>query len=813
VAYAQSEDELAGVIAHEVGHVLARHIAIDLTSQFRRSLNVTGFGDRADIEAKYRQLVDAKRRERRSRRREHRQQLEADLVALVAVGRAGYSPAAYVDLWDRYTEIEGRTGNFFSDLFGTTRPESKRLREMLRTMTAIPADCRPSSAVGTGFADWQRRVVAYDGSEAATALTAAPSAIVTLTPPLRPDITHLKFSPDGRWALARDTAGISVLARAPFELRFRIPIDLVESAQFSHDSREILVHTASQRIERWSVEHGQRVDVLEMSGKHRCLESKLSPDGRILGCLTGTFRFDVLLIDVATGEVRYRKSGAYTLDFDALRRVLRDPNADWSVDVFQLEFSPDGRYFIVGNAAGETVVDVTSHAEAKLPDRMKRAFRNSFAFLGSDRVATVDPINADKSTVVSYPDGAHLRHVTLGGKVTAATRGEFVVLRPIQEWAVGLVDLTANRIVLASRSDAFDAYETLHLTERPNGDIGLYQLGTKEPVAVATLPHSALGPIRVFDVSPDLRFLALSGRDRGGVWDLTTGERLAHVRGFNGAYLATDGGLYADVPERRLLDDGKVVTVPRTIVRVDLRAKSTVDIATLDETAGMMSGRYLISRSRTSKNPVNRDFRFDVRDVVSNQVVWSRVFDRDIPLGLHVDRTTGRLAIEWSARSAPAREAMSGDAVLQERGRELEGGDAFVEVIDLASGAPVGRLFIDTNDDEGKVRSITSTGSTVVVGDADNQLMVYSLSTGDRIGSVFGTVGLVSERTGVLCVQNDRRVLDVYDLKSLERLNRVPLPATLRLIRFDSSGQRLMALTTDQRVYLFDVAAVAAASR
>src|SRR5205814_7857084 len=57
VALAESEDELAGVIAHEAGHVIARHGAISMTKLFREVLGVTSVSDRRDIFDKYNQLV------------------------------------------------------------------------------------------------------------------------------------------------------------------------------------------------------------------------------------------------------------------------------------------------------------------------------------------------------------------------------------------------------------------------------------------------------------------------------------------------------------------------------------------------------------------------------------------------------------------------------------------------------------------------------------------------------------------------------------------------------------------------------------
>jgi hypothetical protein len=50
------------------------------------------------------------------------------------MARAGFAPHAYVDLWDRFQQTHGKTGSWFSDLFGSTRPEQRRLREMLKSI-------------------------------------------------------------------------------------------------------------------------------------------------------------------------------------------------------------------------------------------------------------------------------------------------------------------------------------------------------------------------------------------------------------------------------------------------------------------------------------------------------------------------------------------------------------------------------------------------------------------------------------------------------------------------------------------------------
>src|SRR5882724_9262038 len=62
VALAQSEDELAGVISHELGHLVAHETAINMTRLFKEVLNVTQVTDRRDVFEKYNQLIDNIRR-------------------------------------------------------------------------------------------------------------------------------------------------------------------------------------------------------------------------------------------------------------------------------------------------------------------------------------------------------------------------------------------------------------------------------------------------------------------------------------------------------------------------------------------------------------------------------------------------------------------------------------------------------------------------------------------------------------------------------------------------------------------------------
>ena len=79
---------------------------------------------------------------------------------------AGYDPQAFATFFDRLAETKGKTGGFFSDLFGRTSPDARRLREILKGLQTLPAECRAARPAGAAeeFEKWQASVVTYSGT-------------------------------------------------------------------------------------------------------------------------------------------------------------------------------------------------------------------------------------------------------------------------------------------------------------------------------------------------------------------------------------------------------------------------------------------------------------------------------------------------------------------------------------------------------------------------------------------------------------------------------------------------------------------------
>jgi predicted Zn-dependent protease len=120
VALLRSDDELAGLLGHELGHIVTHENAVIMSRLFREILGVSEVGDREDISDKLRTMLDSIDRDKNLLRKaaniiegqERIDQNRADRVALYAAAASGFSPQAYVELFDRSSETNGNRGAF-----------------------------------------------------------------------------------------------------------------------------------------------------------------------------------------------------------------------------------------------------------------------------------------------------------------------------------------------------------------------------------------------------------------------------------------------------------------------------------------------------------------------------------------------------------------------------------------------------------------------------------------------------------------------------------------------------------------------------
>jgi WD40 repeat protein len=837
IAAAQAEDELAGVIAHELGHLVVHQGAIDTTRQFKDVLGVTSVTDRADIFEKYNRLIDNIRQKPGAFKIQDREkgQLFADQAGMFAFVSAGYEAEAIPRFWDRITETQGKKGNWLTDFFGTTRPEQKRLREMVKATASLPAECRQKSAAtqSEAFAQWKAKVVAYNGLGRKESLHGVLSK-QQLSPPLRSDIIHLTFSPDGAYLLAQDDAGINVLSREPFAPLFRIDTEFdTYYANFTPDSKEIVFYSDNLRVERWSVADAQRSDVKEVVLLKGCLQTQLSPDGRLLACLDPDF--NLTLLRVETGEAVWTKKEFYEPDYYqvlriySLLRLQSEDSSDLNLPILHMKFSPDGRYFVAGyptyrslhNPKGEVgeALDTSTLTKVSIPDSIKKYLAGGFTFVGNDRIAGINLESTKKSAVVKFPSGEVVTELELWRpRMSAATRGDYLLIRPVKDYAVGVMDLNSKTITKANERAALDIFEPYFVAEMRNGQVGLYKLEKNEIVATAVLSNASLGRLRVAEISPELKWLALSGRSRGGVWNLNKGEAVLSLRDFQGGYVNDDDYFFAEFP--------KTEDVERNVARFNLKNGEAVAGPKIEGDSSHQYGQYLftIKPAKAAEKPPEADGKpakpnpaeyrkntiiemFDARTMKS---LWSQKFPKESPrVWLAPNNQT--MALLWAVNTDAARAEISGDPRLTQslaRMKEKEG-DYFLKIVNAQSGNEIGKLLIETGKGSFRVSNIFAAGDSVIITDTRNRVLVYSLKTGEQKGRVFGAYAAVSQASKLLCVENESGKLTVYDLETMEKRDDYVFTRPISMLRFSQDGKRLFVLTVAQTAYILDVSSIA----
>jgi WD40 repeat protein len=850
IGFANNEDELAGVIAHELGHAVVRHVAIDFSERLKKVLNVTQVGDRKDVTDKYNLLIERQRTkpaEHRSGEGSH--QLEADQIGLFAMVAAGYDPNAFAALFDRLVETKGKTGNWFTDLFGTAKPEQKRLREMIKISEQLPSQCREiRRAVASGeFLKWQADVVSYHDTRTHEELQALLWK-KPLSPKLRSDITHFAFSTDGRYFLAQDDFAITVVQREPTAVMMQIPAPDADDASFTPDGKFVVFGTESLRHEKWGLAEKKPVQIREFVVRRDCWEHAFSPDGNFLVCVDYGLNLNVL--DTQTGRKLFEKKDFYHLSFfEYLNWILAERLGDDTsrIRFFNIEFSPDSSIVAVARSnnfrfsfrsafyADKTedtllALELASMKTLKTGGDLKTVTRRSFIFLDSNRILGMASDKIDDSGYFSFPEGKRLARFPFGGNELKRTANpNYIIVKPLEKAKMGVFDVSRNVIVTASDKVDADLWGNFLVYESVSGKVLLSDFRYDEakktleskPLTTIDIPVAEVGELYAADLSSNLQWLAISTKTRGALWNVSSGERKLFVRGFRGALLADDGAGIGEFPKQDPLHHTLGFLNP-----VTNEARSMREIP---EIGAKQYGAFLLLRrnlntgektkeaqkemeetGKTDNSPseasLARNVRFELHSVINDKLVWSREFPKEAPR-FFFDAFSGRLILYWTLGTDVAKDRLNGNSELAARAKELGNmdDDYLMEVVDAFVGKTVGTLVLETGKRSFFIRSGRSEGNWLVLQDSENRVLVYSLTDGSLHHRFFGAGAAVNPARNQIVVQNYPGELTFYDLEHGDSQARLNFGSAAVFVRFSLDGKKLFVLSGEQTAYAFDV--------
>jgi hypothetical protein len=808
IAAVQNEDELAGVLAHEIGHLATHQSAIGMTRSLRIRLGVTQVGDRADIFAKVHQLFSTPAKLQEDRFDENKDEIVADHVAIYALIRAGYAPQSFPDFFDKVSMNKGKTGNWFTDFLSLTQEDSQRFRAARKYIATLPAECRASQPEASeAFKSWMHGVL--EDRVKIAAVGKVDDRPLKLEDPLRPGLWNIRFSPNGRYVLAQDEESISVVDKDETRVLFRIDAPDVQEAQFTPDSSEVVFHDSNLRVERWNVASGKRTAVHELVVYDGCNQTLLAPDARTLVCIninvhSDSPRMSLRLIDVESGKPYFENPSFY--QFRSLSSYYMAVRFELEIiegaEFADLRVSPDGRYLFVVADNTSFGYDLVSRQPVPLGKKFKDLTETHICFLAPDKILVTGSPKSFKSPtmpaqVLSFPDGKVLNETELAGEhFWPVTKNGLLRVWPLKDYAVGILDPLQKKIVMAWKLPAIDVWENSVAVESISGGLQIQEIGKDDSTRIP-LPLGPLPELRAAAVAPDGMYLAASVRTRGEIWDLQTGKKLKVTRPFRSAWMDDGDNLFAQFPQVYELDPMEVKTS-----LIPLQSKILGKYEGQDWQYRDLQYRF---------NPLDKGkftsthATLQVTRMETPKLVWSRDFSDETPAVWRADND--RMVLAWDLSCFQAKTEIKKYPQLLRQAETLKNHKKglLIETINAQTGEPNQLVVIPEidltrgwNDERWAIVS----GDVVLAHGEHGNTVIYRMEDGAKVGEFFGfAIATDVNADIVVAVNREDEILLVneHDGKELQRFS---LGSPVRLARVVGGEKKeLLVLTADQVIH------------
>lgn len=811
---ARSEDELAGVIAHEIARVYTHHTATAFTLELSNLLDVKQVGDEADVNDKFQRLLNIPRvflstrwKPRLSFQDQQDDELLADRVGFYAYIRAGYSPDSYASLLDRASTNFGFTGNILTDLAEVTPVMSMRVKLAEKLTRELPAACRniPPHA-DPPFAKLQDQL---NSARVDPLVPPTPGLNFTpLYPPMNPALENVRISPNGQYVLAQDQWLIHVFARSPLKYLFSIDAFNAQMAQFTPDSNDVVFYYAGLRFEDWSIARRQINGALDFSDYYGCLQASLSPDGFKFACFSRNIDMGWLKIaDLHTGRLLFSDTSFYRPQFgvQAVAPALRAVDERRQASV---AWSQDGRYFVASSGTANVAFDFQEQKKVKMGNALGNLVESRMAFVDSDKLAfecdwgtkAGGPADTFKMCFTTFPSGFPLNTFTMGRTwLSSLTKSPLVLTGPAEGAAAALFDPATGKTDASFPLDPADMTGGTLAREAFEGGIETGQLGgTMEK---APVPITPLDSLETAYFSQDGHYLAVSDRGRGAVWDVTTGSRVALTGPFRNANFDDHGKLEARIHDHEL-KPARHGVIDRRIGKV---------APTLQwQTEQIQYGSVLVDyKPFLPEQMVDREVTIEAADAASGAPLWSRKFKWSAPAILQPDSDRQLLLV------ADRESQTGGDEADHHRKMVLRTSDQIhefqergfvVELLDPRTGVPQ-RIFVapelpGRGRDE---RSANLFGDLLTIYGNFNNTVVYNAKTGQRLMAFFGRALTADSTLGLVAATNRPQEVSIYDVNSGKKIESVNVDNYPLAARFVPQTRQLLVLSATQRVYRLNV--------
>jgi WD40 repeat protein len=796
---ARSEDELAAVVSHEIGHIYSHAVAIAFTRELKTLMKVTAVTDKADIAEKVQLLINAPWKPKADESWDDAEsaELQADSIGLYAMARAGYSPPAFAQDLDRISDNHGRSVTFFRALGGENTSLIVRVKTARKLADALSTACKSTpSTSSASFQEFQKQLRTESFHWQIDSTPGLKSS--ALTPPIRSSLDEVRFSPDGNYVLAREESAIHVLSRNPLKLLFTIDAENAEAAQFSPDSSRVTIRYPSMRVETWNVATHERESVHELVDYKGCPVHSLSPDGKTYICIrAGDKGIALAFIDVESEKVYFenKKWDEYPPSWEAVKIL----------------YTQDGRtMLIVAGASKALAYDLDHRTPIALHGALSGMYLGRIAFVGSNKIAfTCEKAQQQKSggylypiCLANFPSGEKLGQFLLGDQwMEPIAQGDYVLIGPVGDNPAVLFDVKSGQPFSAFRMASVDVYDTAYASETPMGQVAVKDLKAGQP-QVADLPIRPLSSIAAGGFSPDGKYLAYSNGSRGVVWDLSSNSLVAVVRPFTSLSFTSGGQILMRLKAAH--------QKPGAIVSFDPATRKSTEGTKFEKHQLIASGKLVtIEQTDKASSEVGWNTELHVADPMTGTELWSRKFPHNTPDVYGTDGDSLLIATNLLSETGENEEGHSGAKLVRtsDTMKEWVQAGLLVEVVNARTGEVERVVHTPTrptwSDDE---RWPALYGDYLAVHGNVNNTVIYRVSDGARTAAFYGRVLAGDGKMGLLAVNNRDQDLIVYNAANGTEVLRVTLDHLPRAARFIPATNTLLVLTATQRVYSIPLA-------
>jgi len=813
ISDARNEDELAGVLAHEIGHIYTHQLAIEYTQRLKERMNVTSVGSEADIDEKIQLLlnVHVTHHDGPSDDELDKDEFMADRLGMYAMVRAGYAPRAFAENLDRISANKGRLGSFLTDWFDINSIATRRVRAARSLANELPADCKAlAPGASAEFKEFQEQIRSAPVSVLVEPTPGLKS--FKMDPPMRPALEQVRFSPDGGYVLAQDETRIHVISRSPMKLLFSIYAPGAEMAHFTPHSKQVAFHYSTMRVERWDVATGTRAASFELVDYRGCAQTSLSPDGKTLVCLSTTQAGVWLkMMDVDSGKLFYDNKNFYD-GFGG------DP--PWSIvvrnlissEVGTVAYSQDGRTMVIATGSRAIAYDLVNRKPINMTRDLSAIIQGKIAFVDSNKLVFDCDIGAkeyntrDTFTMceTTFPDGFPINRFQLGYQwVDTVAHGNHVLIGPLRESASALVDPSTGKASATFKLDALDLYDQTIASETERGGVTVSELGS-EHMGSIELPLSPLPTLAAAQFSPDGRFLAISDRLRSSIWDLKAEKQVALMRPFRAVSFEHNDQMFAQYQDSH--------QKPGKNSHIDLKTGKVSEGAQYDAQQ-LQHGEILLKiRTMDRFDDISQNTEMSAFDRATGVGLWKKRFPHETPIVRDTDGDALLLLTNLSDQTATDETAHSGAKFIKasdKKGEWIPAG-MLVEVIDARTGEARRQIAVPEFSYEERgfdSRSAALYGDFLVVHGNYNNSVIYRVSDGMRLGAFYGTAIAGDSKMGLIAAINRIQDVSIYDARTGAELKAVTLDHSPRAARFVPDSNRLLVLTANESVYFIDLPA------